>query len=79
VLLVIVVNWIVQTVESNFISPQIVGKTLHIHPLMIIFALLAGGYLAGIIGLILAVPFVAVAKVILQHVLRYYSSRRTPI
>jgi len=79
VLLVIVVNWIVQTVESNFISPQIVGKTLHIHPLMIIFALLAGGYLAGIIGLILAVPFVAVAKVILQHVLRYYSSRRTSI
>jgi len=79
VLFVIVVNWIVQTVESNVISPQIVGKTLHIHPLMIIFALLAGGYLAGIIGLILAVPFVAVAKVILQHVLRYYSSRKTPV
>jgi len=79
VLFVIVVNWVVQTVESNVISPQIVGKTLHIHPLMIIFALLAGGYLAGIIGLILAVPFVAVAKVILQHVLRYYSSRKTPI
>jgi predicted PurR-regulated permease PerM len=79
VLFVIVVNWIVQTVESNFISPQIVGKTLHIHPLMIIFALLAGGYLAGIIGLILAVPFIAVAKVILQHVLRYYSSRKTPV
>ncbi len=79
VLLVIVVNWIVQLVESNVISPQIVGKSLHLHPLMIIFALLAGGYLAGIIGLILAVPFLAVIKVILQHVLRYYSSRKTPI
>lgn len=78
VLLVIVVNWIVQIVESNIISPQIVGKTLHLHPLMIIFALLAGGYLAGVIGLILAVPFVAVMKVILQHVMRYYSTRKTP-
>lgn len=79
VLFVILVNWIVQMVESNFISPQIVGKSLHLHPLMIIFALLSGGYIAGIIGLILAVPFVAVVKVILQHVLRYYTSRRTNI
>jgi len=79
VLFVIVVNWIVQMVESNIISPQIVGRTLHLHPLMIIFSLLAGGYIAGIIGLILAVPFVAVVKVIMQHVLRYYSSRKTPV
>jgi len=79
VLFVIVVNWIVQMIESNVVSPQIVGKTLHLHPLMIIFSLLAGGYIAGIIGLILAVPFVAVIKVIMQHVLRYYSSRRTHI
>jgi predicted PurR-regulated permease PerM len=79
VLLVIVVNWVVQTIESNFVSPQIVGKTLHLHPLFIIFALLAGGYIAGIIGLILAVPFVAVMKVILQHVLKYYTSRKTPV
>lgn len=79
VLFVILVNWIVQMVESNVISPQIVGRSLHLHPLMIIFALLAGGYIAGIIGLILAVPFVAVIKVILQHVLRYYTSRKTQL
>ena len=78
VLFVVLVNMIVQTLEGNVISPQVVGKTLHMHPLSIIFVLLIGGELAGIIGLILAVPFYAVLKVIVQHVLNYYIQRKTP-
>lgn len=76
VLMVIAVNLIVQVLEGNVVSPQVVGRTLHLHPLMIIFAVLVGGELAGIPGLILAVPLFAVMKVIIQHVNSYYSRNR---
>lgn len=76
VLFVVVVNLIVQILEGNVISPQVVGRTLHMHPLLIIFALLIGGELAGIIGLILAVPCFAVLKVIVQHIFLYYVQRK---
>ncbi|MFD2670398.1 AI-2E family transporter [Marinicrinis sediminis] len=76
--LVVIANTIVQVLEGNVISPQVVGKTLHMHPLTIIFVLLVGGELAGIVGLILGVPMFAAAKVIVQHVFTYYI-RRKPV
>jgi len=77
VLFVAMINLAVQILEGNVISPQVVGRTLHMHPLVIIFALLVGGEVAGIVGLILAVPFFAVMKVIIQHVFLYYVRRPT--
>lgn len=77
VLMVIVVNTICQLLESNVISPQVVGRTLHLHPMFIIFALLVGGEVAGIPGLILAVPCFAVLKVVIQHFYAYYVRRKT--
>jgi predicted PurR-regulated permease PerM len=47
------------------------------HPLLIIFALLVGGQVAGVAGLILAVPFFAVLKVVFSHVAQYFIQRRT--
>ncbi|GIP39253.1 AI-2E family transporter [Paenibacillus sp. J31TS4] len=76
VLYVVIVNTAVQILESNVVSPQVVGRTLHMHPLSIIFALLVGGELAGILGMILAVPVFAVLKVIAHHVSIYYGNRR---
>ncbi|WP_151735950.1 AI-2E family transporter ['Paenibacillus yunnanensis' Narsing Rao et al. 2020] len=78
VLYVVVVNTLCQMIESNIVSPQVVGRTLHLHPLLIIFALLVGGELAGMLGLILAVPVFAAGKVVLQHLLTYYI-RRKPV
>lgn len=72
---VTVVNLIVQQLEGNIISPQIVSKSLHLHPLLIILALLFGGEIGGIFGLILAVPVVAVMKVVLEHVVLHYVRR----
>jgi len=75
-ILVVVVNTVCQILESNIVSPQVVGRTLHMHPLSIIFALLVGGELAGIVGMILAVPIFAAMKVILQHIFAYYVRRK---
>lgn len=70
-LLVLTVNVIVHIIEGNVVSPQIVGRTLRLHPLVIILALLIGGELGGILGLLLAVPAFAVIKVVLEHLLVY--------
>lgn len=67
VLLVLLVNTVIQILEGNVISPQVVGRSLHMHPLTLIFVLLAGGEVAGIFGLIFAVPLYAAGKVIWQH------------
>lgn len=77
-LLVVVVNTLCQMLEGNVISPQVVGRTLHLHPLLIIFALLVGGEIGGVVGLILAVPVFAAGKVVLQHLITYYI-RRKPV
>jgi predicted PurR-regulated permease PerM len=73
---VIVVNLIIQVLEGNVISPQIVGRSLRLHPLLIIFALLVGGEMGGIWGLILAVPIFAVGKVMLEHIVQHYIHHR---
>ncbi|MDQ6418573.1 AI-2E family transporter [Paenibacillus sp. LHD-117] len=73
---VAIVNTLCQILEGNIISPQVVGRTLHLHPLLIIFALLAGGEIAGIAGMILAVPIFAACKVIVQHMFAYYVRRK---
>ena len=70
-LFVVAVNVVVQILESNVVSPQIVGRTLKLHPLVIILALLIGGQLGGTLGLILAVPSFAVLKVVLEHLFIY--------
>lgn len=67
-LLTIIVLLIVQQIEGNILSPIIVGKTLQLHPVLIMFALLFGVEIGGIVGLILAVPLLAILKVIILHI-----------
>lgn len=70
-LFALIVNVCVQMVEGSIVSPQIVGRTLRLHPLMIILALIVGGELGGLLGLLLAVPAFAVIKVLLEHLITY--------
>lgn len=58
---------LIQQLEGNIISPKILGECIGLHPLVIIFALLAGGSLWGFTGLLIAVPLAAVLKVLLKH------------
>ncbi|HLQ82447.1 MAG TPA: AI-2E family transporter [Pseudogracilibacillus sp.] len=54
----------VQFLEGNFVSPNVMGRTMQIHPLTIIFVLLIGGNLFGVFGVILGIPGYAILKVI---------------
>ena len=69
---VIVVVLIVQQVDGNIIYPNIIGKTLKIHPLTIIVLLLAAGHIAGIAGMILCIPFYAVFKTVVEYMFDIY-------
>lgn len=65
----------VQFLEGHFISPNIMGKTMKIHPLTIIFVLLCAGNLAGIIGVILGIPAYAIIKVAVTYVFTLFKRR----
>src|SRR5699024_10535614 len=60
VLYVIFIVLVIQLIESNILSPFIMGKTVQIHPIAILFALLLGGELAGIVGMLVAVPVLTI-------------------
>lgn len=61
---------IIQQLESNLISPNVMGHKLEVHPVTIIFLLYIGGSFAGIIGMILVIPVYAVGKAIVQNIYR---------
>lgn len=63
---------LVQLLEGTIITPKIVGDTVGLHPLVAIVALLIGGQLFGIIGMLLAVPVTAVLQVFLRSMADYY-------
>lgn len=65
---VIILYWLVQILEGNFITPRIVGSQVNINALAVIFGLLAGGQLWGVAGMVIAVPVLAVIKVVFSHI-----------
>ncbi|MGX7393853.1 AI-2E family transporter [Carnobacterium mobile] len=75
-LLVVLVVLVVQQIDGNFISPNVIGKTLAIHPLTIIVILLVAGKLAGLLGMILGVPFYAVVKTIVMYLKDMYNIKK---
>lgn len=71
VLFVIITTLAIQLVESNLLSPYIVGKSINIHPVAIIFALLLGAQVSGVIGMILAVPALTILKEVVTHLIAF--------
>jgi predicted PurR-regulated permease PerM len=63
-----------QFIEGNFLSPKVVGDSVGLHPLWILFALTAGGSLLGIVGMLIAVPVAAVIGVLGGFAIQQYKS-----
>lgn len=61
-----------QLLEGNFLTPKLVGDRVGLHAVWIIFALLAGGSLFGFLGVMLAVPIMAVIGVLIRFILSQY-------
>lgn len=61
-----------QAVESMVLTPVLVGDRIGLHPVAVIFALMAGGQLAGFVGVLMALPVAAVIMVFARHAVAYY-------
>ncbi|MET0960457.1 MAG: AI-2E family transporter [Psychrobacillus psychrotolerans] len=66
-LYVAIIMLVAQQIESNLISPNVMGKALDIHPLTVITVILAAGNIAGLWGIILAIPTYAIIKTIVKN------------
>ena len=64
---VLAVFGIGQVIESYWLTPKLVGDRIGLHPVAVIFAVLAGGQLFGFLGMLLALPVAAVANVLLRY------------
>lgn len=69
---VLAVFVVVQVIESSFLTPWLVGERIGLHPVAVIFAVLAGGQLFGFVGVLLALPIAAVLAVIMRHLQSQY-------
>jgi predicted PurR-regulated permease PerM len=70
--LVLLVFVIGQFIEGNILAPKLVGETVGLHPVWLMFALLAAGSLFGFLGLLLAVPIAAAIGVLIRFALKQY-------
>jgi len=61
-----------QVIEGFFLTPKLVGERIGLHPLMVIFALLAFGQLFGFVGVLLALPSSAILSVAFRHLRMHY-------
>jgi predicted PurR-regulated permease PerM len=59
-------------VQGNFVAPQVYGKTVSLHPAIVLMAIPAGGAVAGIIGMFLVVPFLGVVATTWRLVLHMF-------
>jgi predicted PurR-regulated permease PerM len=61
-----------QILEGYVLAPKFVGESIGLHPVWLMFALFAFGYLFGFVGMLVAVPLAAACSVLLRFALRQY-------
>lgn len=71
--LVLAIFMVGQTIESFVLTPWLVGDRIGLHPVAVIFSIMAGGQLFGFLGVLLALPVAAVAMVGLRYAYRHYT------
>lgn len=68
-ILALLVIFLIQQIEINILSPKIIGSSVGIHPLVVVFVLLLGNKIYGILGMLLAVPTTVTLRVLWRHLL----------
>jgi len=67
----VIIVTILQQIDSNIINPKIIGNSLKISPLLVIFAVTVGGAYFGVLGMFLAVPVIAIIKILVEDYIDY--------
>lgn len=69
---VLIVFMVEQTIEGRFVTPLIIGGSLNIHPITILFVLLTAGQMYGVLGVLLGIPIYASIKVVVKAIFEWY-------
>ena len=81
-LVAVVVLFVIQTVDGNVINPRLLSSSIDVHPMLVIAALIVGGSIGGIVGMLFAVPVAAFLRIqfdkIIDALLKARSSEKTP-
>lgn len=62
----LIVVIILQQIDANIINPKIIGKSLKVNPLLVLLAITVGGAYFGVLGMFLAVPVMAIIKILVE-------------
>lgn len=73
---VAIIMIVAQQIESNLISPNVMGQALHVHPLTVMTVVVSAGSIAGFLGILFAVPVYAVIRTIIVHIYQTYVSSK---
>jgi predicted PurR-regulated permease PerM len=71
---ILVVFLCVQIIDGTIVYPNVVGRTVHLHPLVVLLGITAGGNMAGILGMLLAIPIISICKVTVEVLYTYLKS-----
>jgi predicted PurR-regulated permease PerM len=74
-LVVVGTAWVTDAIMDNFVAPRIIGNALKVHPAAVMVAALVAASLLGVIGVILAAPVLATAKLVLDYVIKKLADR----
>ena len=75
VILAIVLMVVIQQIDNIIVHPIIIGKTVKVHPLVVLLTVLVGNELFGIWGMVLSVPIYIVIKIIAKEIYAYFSEK----
>jgi predicted PurR-regulated permease PerM len=67
-LIVLLLYGLIQRVENVYLVPRIIGRSLNLHPLVVLIGAVVGASVAGIFGILLAAPLLATARLILAYI-----------
>jgi predicted PurR-regulated permease PerM len=71
-LLAVVVLTVVQQIDNHLISPNVMGRTVRLHPVVVMLALLLGATFGGLFGMLVVVPLVGVAKIVFMYLWAHF-------
>jgi predicted PurR-regulated permease PerM len=64
----------IQIIDGTLVYPNVVGRTVHLHPLVVILGVTAGGNMGGVVGMLVAIPLISICKVTLEVLYSYLKS-----
>lgn len=70
--------FVLRQLEDTLIIPALIGRVVHLNPILVIFVLLAGATLGGVLGLLIAVPVASVIRILVQYLYTKVLSREPP-